>query len=172
MQEVEGNFSFNLQSVNLIRNNSAVRAAMLSLLPLTNFLFGNVSELDAIAEVSGWDDCSREDSTLRLCLLLSSQGGTVVITDGAGDTLVAQQSPTCSAGSPTLLHFPVKPVQGLIDTNGAGDAFAGGFLAAFATGATLADSVALGHSAAAGVCRCRGVPLSLPSLPARPAPHA
>jgi len=39
----------------------------------------------------------------------------------------------------------------IVDTNGAGDAFAGGFLGAFISGKTLDESVAAGHKLG-GIC--------------------
>ena len=67
---------------------------------------------------------------------------TVVITQGASSTVVVD-----GADAP-LLTVPVAPVANVIDTNGAGDAFAGGFLAWRAKGASLEDAVKAGHWAA------------------------
>ena len=43
--------------------------------------------------------------------------------------------------------YPVKALSNteIVDTNGAGDAFAGGFIGAFALGKSLDDSVEVGH---------------------------
>jgi adenosine kinase len=41
--------------------------------------------------------------------------------------------------------YPVHKVDTIIDTNGAGDAFAGGFLGAFVAGKSIDESVEAGH---------------------------
>ena len=48
---------------------------------------------------------------------------------------------------------PVDEVAGVADTTGAGDAFAGGFLAATIAGADKTAAVAAGHEAASAVLR-------------------
>lgn len=76
----------------------------------------------------------------------------VVCTQGAaGATAVT------SAG---VLHVPAPPVPRIVDTNGAGDAFAAGFLLAHLDGADLASSMTAGHRQAA---RCLQVPGLAPS---------
>ena len=70
---------------------------------------------------------------------LSSTPRIVVITQGPSSTIVASSS----------VH-KVHPVSALdssaiVDTNGAGDAFAGGFIGAFAQGKTIDQCVEVGH---------------------------
>lgn len=48
------------------------------------------------------------------------------------------------------------PEESLIDTNGAGDGFAGGFLSKYVTGKSINESVSAGHWAAAQVIQSRG----------------
>ncbi len=45
-------------------------------------------------------------------------------------------------------QFPVIPVEKLVDTNGAGDAFVGGFLSQLAVGKDLSECVRAGNFAA------------------------
>ena len=51
------------------------------------------------------------------------------------------------------LSYPVKPLADsqIVDTNGAGDAFAGGFIGALVAGKSLDESILAGH-ALAGAC--------------------
>lgn len=65
----------------------------------------------------------------------------VVITLGAAGAVVAD-----AAG---VWRVPAEPVDQVIDTTGAGDAFAGALAAALAHGATLADAVSAGVAAGA-----------------------
>ena len=83
-----------------------------------------------------------------------------VITQGADPTIVVD-------GATPDAHrvYPVTPIASarIVDTNGAGDAFAGGFLGAYVSGKTLEASVEVGHKLAA-MC------VQLVRAPARSAP--
>ena len=70
-----------------------------------------------------------------------ADGATAVTTDGA-------------------LHVPAESVSGIVDTNGAGDAFLSGFLMAHLAGRGLEDCRRAGHAQAA---RCLVVPRLAPS---------
>ena len=54
------------------------------------------------------------------------------------------------------VEVPALTVDGVRDTTGAGDAFAGGFLTAFVDGADLVESCRAGHIAAATVLATAG----------------
>ncbi|KAH8673818.1 adenosine kinase [Xylariales sp. PMI_506] len=64
-----------------------------------------------------------------------------VITQGTEPTIVAQQ------GSEEIQSFPVHAIakEQINDTNGAGDAFAGGFVAGLVQGKSLAEAVDMGQ---------------------------
>ena len=68
----------------------------------------------------------------------------VVITQGAEETIVAVGS---SSGEPSVEVKKVDkmPADQIVDTNGAGDAFAGGYLGGIAQGKSLDDAIELGH---------------------------
>lgn len=69
----------------------------------------------------------------------------VIITQGASSTIVA--SSTSSSATPTTKVYPVTPLpaSAIVDTNGAGDAFAGGFMGAYALGKSVDQAVEVGH---------------------------
>ncbi len=81
----------------------------------------------------------------------------VLITQGADSTLVASSSPaspesaavkanlTTSDPNPKTFPVPKLAHDKIIDTNGAGDMFAGGFLGALALGKSLDVCVETGH---------------------------
>ena len=59
-----------------------------------------------------------------------------------------------TSDEPDNTHFfPVNPLRDdqIVDTNGAGDAFAGGFVGALVAGKNLGDSIIAGHALA---CAC------------------
>lgn len=117
-----------------------------SVLHYANLVFGNESEAAAYAAANGLGaDASAEETARAIAALPHASGAkrTVVITQGSSPTIVV-------VGDEPTLIVPVTPVEKamIVDTNGAGDAFAGGFLAWRAKGATLEAAVHAGHWAA------------------------
>jgi len=76
-------------------------------------------------------------------------GVTLVIKDGAGPAVVV-----ATDGARVLV--PPGPVEAVRDTTGAGDAFAGAFLAAWVAGAAPGEAAAAGHALAAAVLGVAG----------------
>lgn len=66
-----------------------------------------------------------------------------MITNGSESTIVASSAP----GSAAVKVFPVAklPSEQIVDTNGAGDCFAGGFLGATVLGKGLDEAISIGH---------------------------
>mmetsp|Transcript_23949 Transcript_23949/g.75313 ORF Transcript_23949/g.75313 Transcript_23949/m.75313 type:complete len:354 (-) Transcript_23949:74-1135(-) len=118
------------------------KAVLTELLPQVDILFGNETEAQTWAETEGWETKDVPFIATRLSLIPSSKpsrkrdaaGGAlprkrvVVITQGADPTIVA-------VNGHVTQHPVLKiPKEKLVDTNGAGDAFVGGFLAALSKG--------------------------------------
>ena len=75
---------------------------------------------------------------------------TIVITCGSNPTRVVRNG--------VLTTYPVPPVHSdvIVDTNGAGDAFVGGFLSHYLLGKKLEDCIDAGHYAARVVIQHSG----------------
>lgn len=72
----------------------------------------------------------------------ASRPRTVVITNGAEATIVASSAP----GSKAKVYPVAKlSVEEIVDTNGAGDCFAGGFVGALVLGKSLDEAIEVGH---------------------------
>lgn len=125
------------------------------LLPYVDILIGNESEAAAYATGQGMADSSPAQIASAIANLPKSNASRprlVVITQGDQSTLVASSS---ASNLPCNIHpgeenpkvYPVPELSDdqIVDTNGAGDAFAGGFLAAHAMGKSLDDCVEIGH---------------------------
>jgi len=136
------------------------RAQLEKLLPAVDYLFGNEDEARAYAEAVGWESQDVEFIATRLSLV-PMQGGKpprkVVITQGCDPTVVAVK------GQVTKYPVIALPKEKLVDTNGAGDAFVGGFLAALAKGKDMAGCCKAGAHAACIIIQHSGC-----TYPAKP----
>jgi len=107
-----------------------------------DIVFGNETEAEAFAEASGWPKDSIPDIALRISQLPkeTSTPRLVVITQGQNPTVVAM------GGSVTQYQVNSVNVDDIVDTNGAGDAFCGGFMGLFANGEkNISKCVKAGH---------------------------
>jgi adenosine kinase len=96
-----------------------------------DIVFANEAEAKALYQTSDFDSAVRalrEDAKLA------------AVTLGARGSLVVAREET--------LRVPVSPVEAFVDSTGAGDLYAAGFLAGLARGETHADCAALGGLAA------------------------
>jgi adenosine kinase len=93
-------------------------------------LFCNETEAQTWAETEGWETSDIPFIATRLSLIPSvkNRKRTVVITQGKDPTVVAINGFTKEYAITPL------PKEKLVDTNGAGDAYVGGFLAALSKG--------------------------------------
>jgi len=107
------------------------KACLDKLMPNVDFLFGNETEAATYAKVAGWSETDIPSIAKKL-QALPKEGDkkrTVVITQGADATCV------CGPDG-EIKEYPVLrlPARKLVDTNGAGDAYVGGFLSGLVQG--------------------------------------
>ncbi|KAG6477064.1 hypothetical protein ZIOFF_066316 [Zingiber officinale] len=110
-----------------------------------DYVFGNETEARIFAKVHGWATENVEEIALKISALPKASGThkrTTVITQGCDPVVVAEDGKVRS--------FPVilLPKEKLVDTNGAGDAFVGGFLSQLVQGKSIDDCVRGGCYAA------------------------
>ncbi len=113
----------------------------LGLLPHDVLLFANEKEAAVLAGQDG--------TAVELASALAGEGRQVVVTAGSGDAAWSDGSATA-----TMASEPLDRPE--LDTTGAGDAFAAGFLAARARDAVPAVCLRDGHALAAAACRTTG----------------
>jgi adenosine kinase len=121
--------------------------------PYWDYLFGNESEALAYSESHELKTTSIPEIAKALALLPkvnSSRPRVVVITQGEDPTIVAiaQQD-----GSVKVAEYPTAkiPDEEIVDSNGAGDAFAGGFMGQLILGGDIEKCVKTGQWLA-GLC--------------------
>jgi len=162
-------FALNLSSKGLFEVPEYKRR-ILSLLPKAGLVFGNASEAQAISRslYPNAETHDVESAVYRIAGVLPKRGS-VIITNGRDPTIIAQRVEEKTIVSK---KFPVtfsknhnkalRDLGPVVDTNGAGDAFVGGFLAALLPYPqrpdihSLKSVVDAGHYAAGIAVRCRG----------------
>jgi len=135
------------------------KAVFVNTLPLVDFLFGNETEARTWAETEGWDTTDVAFIATRLSLIPSAKGKAryVVITQGADSTIIAH------GGHTTEYQIAKLDKSKIVDTNGAGDAYVGGFLAGLAKGKDIKACHEAGAYSASIIiqqdgCVCPGKP--------------
>ena len=111
------------------------RTQFLELIPQIDWLFGNESEIAELLEFAGEMD-EQQLKTYIASLKLEY----VFTTRGASPTLAMHNSEEAE-------FYPVQPSQ-VVDTTGAGDAFAGGVIHGLSQGASLDEAINLGNNIA------------------------
>ena len=119
------------------------------ILPYTDIVIGNEAEAKAWASATNLSDIQDLPGIARSIALLPKSNPArpriVIFTQGAHETvMVTSDKPDIPK---SFLVDPLADAQ-IVDTNGAGDAFAGGFLGAFVTGRNIEDSILAGHALA------------------------
>jgi adenosine kinase len=124
-------------------------AQLHQVLPYCNIVIGNECEAEAWASANGLaeeTDLHEIAKAIIAVLKLSvSHSRIVIFTRGAESTLLVTSTERRNAK-----YFPVEALsdEEIVDTNGAGDAFAGGFLAALVSGKELDECIETGHQLA------------------------
>jgi len=124
-------------------------------LPYADYVFCNESEAEAYGKKHGIGDDGKDLQAvaLKVCGMPKTNGArgrTVIFTQGSKSTIVAKDG--------KVTEYAVTPLapEALVDTNGAGDAFVGGFLAMLCKGESLEKCVNAGHWAAGVVIQNSG----------------
>lgn len=133
---------------------------MLSLLPYVDILFGNESEALEFSKANDLRLTDIKEIAVRIARYPKEngkKGRIVVITQGAEPTIIVQEG--------KITEYPVIPVkqENIVDTNGAGDAFVGGFLAQLVKGQDIDTCVRCANYAANLIIQRSGC--SLPDTP-------
>ncbi len=116
------------------------------LFPYCDVVIGNESEAAAWASAAGLPDKDNIPAIARsiatLPKLNPSRQRTVIITQGPESTVVVSAA---DPDKPKIFAVDRLEDQQIVDTNGAGDAFAGGFLGALVSGKSVDEAVLAGH---------------------------
>eukprot|EP00252_Welwitschia_mirabilis_P004282 TRINITY_DN1457_c0_g1_i1.p1 TRINITY_DN1457_c0_g1~~TRINITY_DN1457_c0_g1_i1.p1 ORF type:complete len:342 (-),score=77.80 TRINITY_DN1457_c0_g1_i1:307-1332(-) len=118
---------------------------LMKVFPYMDYVFGNETEARTFARVQGWNTEDVSEIALKMVELPKASENrkrVAVITQGADPVVVAQD------GKVTLFPVIALPKENLVDTNGAGDAFVGGFLSQLVVGKPIEECVRAGSYAA------------------------
>ncbi|XP_034165095.2 LOW QUALITY PROTEIN: adenosine kinase b [Pangasianodon hypophthalmus] len=126
---------------------------LMSVMPYVDILFGNETEAAAFAKEQGFEADDIEEIARRVQLLPKvnkNRQRIVVFTQGQYDTVA-------TVGE-KVTRFPVLDIDqnDIVDTNGAGDAFVGGFLSELVQEKSLEQCIHAGHYAANVIIRRSG----------------
>nr|CDJ82683.1 Carbohydrate purine kinase and Transcription factor CBF NF-Y archaeal histone domain containing protein [Haemonchus contortus] len=115
-----------------------------AVMPYVDVLFGNEDEAAAFGKAAGFDTTDLKEIALKTAALekKSSVPRTVIITQGADPVIVVVGSGL------TLYPVPTIAKEKIVDTNGAGDAFVGGFLSQYIQKKGIEESIKCGNYAA------------------------
>ncbi|KAF8701243.1 hypothetical protein AX14_000512 [Amanita brunnescens Koide BX004] len=124
-------------------------ARLQQVLPYCDIVICNESEAEAWAGATGLPDTKDLPAIARAVALLpkanASRPRTVIFTQGENPTIrVSAAEPD----KPTVYAVQKLESSQIVDTNGAGDAFAGGFIGAYVLGKDIDKCVLAGHALA------------------------
>lgn len=111
---------------------------MMQAMPYVDILFGNETEAAAFAKENNYETNDIKEIALKMTTLPKENPNrprVVIITQGTLPVIVAKD------GSTTEYHVDKIPEEKIVDTNGAGDAFVGGFMAMLIKGEPLETAV-------------------------------
>lgn len=132
---------------------------LVEVMKYVDIVFGNDDEARAYAKHRQWDANTVEDIARMIVSDEKARkevGRLVIITQGERPVIVAQQS---GESDVEIKHFECKPIskEEMVDSNGAGDSFAGGFLSQYLQGAKLEACIEVGSYAAREVIKLSGI---------------
>ncbi|KAH7662680.1 Adenosine kinase protein [Dioscorea alata] len=121
------------------------RDAQEKALPYVDYIFGNETEARTFSKVRGWETENVEEIAVKISALPKASGThkrITVITQSSDPVVVAED------GKVKLFPVILLPKEKLVDTNGAGDAFVGGFLSQLVQEKSIEECVRAGCYAA------------------------
>eukprot|EP00052_Salpingoeca_macrocollata_P004574 m.42107 g.42107 ORF g.42107 m.42107 type:complete len:344 (+) comp14305_c1_seq2:876-1907(+) len=126
---------------------------LMAVAPYWDFIFGNETEAAAFSKANGFGTEDLKEIAQKIADLPkvnTARPRTVVITHGSEATIVCHQG--------KVVEFPVEKLEPekIVDTNGAGDAFVGGFLAQLTLGQDIEACIRCAHWAAKVVIQRSG----------------
>ncbi|CAI5448121.1 unnamed protein product [Caenorhabditis angaria] len=125
---------------------------LFEILPYVDVLFGNETEAEAFAAANKWETKCVKEVALKAAALPknTSRPRLVVFTQGPDPIIVVEGD--------KVTEYPVTRLEKeeIVDTNGAGDAFVGGFLSQFIQGKSIEQSVECGSYAAQEIIKKNG----------------
>lgn len=136
-----------------------------AVMPYVDILFGSTIDFAAFAEAQGWGGAVEPRDIVHRAARLPKRNTRrprlVIMTNGSESTLVGSSDSEVTEYAP----LRVKP-EDIVDTNGAGDAFVGGFLSQVCKGRTVAEGIHIGHAAASIIIQQNGctTPEALPQV--------
>jgi len=154
MEEQNKTFAMNISAPFLCQ---FFKSQMDSVLPFVSLLFGNEDECAALAGAIGLEntedlqECAKAFSTY---LRDGKAPRKVIITQGAKVVIVAEGS------SVQTFEVPALAKEDIVDLNGAGDSFVGGYLAGQTLGRDEQGCVALGNYGARTIIQVSGCELT------------
>jgi sugar/nucleoside kinase (ribokinase family) len=129
--------AFSLSDPSCVRNH---KEPILKLLPLINILFSNAEEAMLLTNTSSPADACSELQKIGIT------NAAITLEDKGALTLAEN----------TVKHTPAFPISHVVDLNGAGDAFAAGFLFALTHNVSFHDATKTANSFAARVVETHG----------------
>ncbi|CAE6483824.1 unnamed protein product [Rhizoctonia solani] len=135
------------------------------ILPYVDILFGNESEAAAWAGANGLETTSSLEVIAKhlanLPKINPSRPRTVIITSGPDATIVAKSGQDAEPQTHPVSRLADNEI---VDTNGAGDMFAGGVMGAIVAGKSTEEAVEVGHKLGAMCVKTIGPQLQFPKV--------
>lgn len=125
----------------------------MKVLPYVDILFGNETEAATFAREQGFETEDIKEIAKKaqaLPKLNSKRQRIVIFTQGKDETIMATEKEVTTF---TVLDQDQKDI---VDTNGAGDAFVGGFLSQLVSDKPLTECIRAGHYAASVIIKRTG----------------